>query len=158
MPSTRQEFWNEESYVVIGDTRSGRAFPKLTFNGLAKLGKTVYAVDPAVADDNGASSEKLSADLGGATVYPDLAALPGPVDGAVLEVPKAETAGWVGRVADAGVTNLWIHQQTDTPEALALAKERGLRTEHGTCAVMYVRPGFSPHAIHRAIMKLTKKF
>jgi uncharacterized protein len=158
MSSTRQEFWNQQSYAVIGDTRGGRAFPKLTFNGLAKLGKTVYAVDPATADDNDASGEKLSADLDGATIYPDLAALPGDVDGAVLEVAKAETAGWVGRVADAGITNLWIHQQTDTPEALAMAKERGLRTEHGTCAVMYVRPGFSPHAIHRAIMKLTKKF
>jgi predicted CoA-binding protein len=158
MSSTRQEFWNQQSYVVIGDTRSGRAFPKLTFGGLAKLGKTVYAVDPGVGDDDGASGDKLSADLGGAAVYPDLEALPAQVQAAVLEVPKAETAGWVGRVADAGITNLWIHQQTDTPEALAEAKARGLRTEHGTCAVMYVRPGFSPHAIHRAIMKLTKKF
>jgi uncharacterized protein len=146
MPSTRQEFWNAESYVVIGDTRTGRAFPKITLKGLTKLGKTVYAVDPG------------GADVGGATVYPDLSALPGAVEAAVLEVPKEETAGWVGKVADAGIANLWIHQQTDTPQALKAAHERGLRTEHGTCAVMYVRPGLSPHALHRGYMKLTRKF
>jgi uncharacterized protein len=161
MPSTRQDFWAHDSYVVIGDTRTGRAFPKLTFGGLTNLGKTVYAVDPASAvSGSGAAGHSAAkpADLGGATVYPDLDSLPGPVEAAVLEVPKDQTANWVSSVADAGIANLWIHQQTDTPEALAIAKERGLRTEHGTCAVMYVRPGFSPHAIHRLIMKLTKKY
>jgi len=146
MPSTREEFWNQSSYVFIGDSRGKRAFPKLSYEGARKLGKTVYAVDPA-----GGTVE-------GDAVYPDLSSLPGPVDAAVLEVPKEDTAAWVERVADAGIKNVWIHQQTDTPEALQLAKDRGLRTESGTCAVMYVRPGFSPHAIHRFVMKVTKKY
>jgi predicted CoA-binding protein len=146
MPSTREEFWGFGSYVVIGDTRGKRAFPKLTYQNLKKLGKTVYAVDPGQAD------------LGGDTVYADVAALPAQPEAAVLEVPKDQTTAWVQKVADAGITNLWMHQQTDTPEALKLAQERGLRTEHGTCAVMYVRKGFSGHSIHRVIMKLSKQF
>ncbi len=146
MPSSREEFWDRSSYVFIGDSRGSRAFPKLSYEGARKLGKTVFAVDPA-----GGAVE-------GDPVYADLDALPGPVEAAVLEVPKEETAEWVGRIADAGIENVWIHQQTDTPEALQLARDRGLRVEHGTCAVMYVRPGFSPHAIHRFIMKLTKKY
>jgi predicted CoA-binding protein len=146
MPSTREDFWTQSSFVFIGDSRGKRAFPKLSYAGAKKLGKNVYAVDPA-----GGTVE-------GDPVYTDLASLPAPVDAAVLEVPKEDTASWVGRVADAGIKNVWLHQQTDTPEALQLARERGLRTEHGTCAVMYVRPGFSGHAIHRFIMKLTKKY
>ena len=146
MPSSREEFWNNDTFVVIGDSASGRAFPKLAYGGLKDLGKTVYAVDPA-----GGSVE-------GDTVYEQLDAVPGTVDAAVIEVPKDQTATWVGRVADAGIENVWLHQQTDTPEALALAKERGLRTEHGTCAVMYVKPGFNGHAFHRWIMKLTGKY
>ena len=146
MPSTREEFWDHSSYVFIGDSRGKRAFPKLSYEGAKKLGRTVYAVDPA------------GGTVVGDPVYADLGALPGPVDAAVLEVPKEDTAAWVERVADAGIKNVWIHQQTDTPEALRLAQERGLRTEHGTCAVMYVRPGFSPHAIHRFVMKLSKKY
>jgi uncharacterized protein len=146
MPSTREDFWEFGSYVVIGDTRGKRPFPKLTYRNLKKLGKTVYAVDPGQAD------------LGGDTVHTDIGSLPAQPEAAVLEVPKDQTAAWVQKVADAGITNLWIHQQTDTPDALRLAQERGMRTEHGTCAVMYVRKGFSGHSIHRAIMKLTKQF
>lgn len=146
MPSTREDFWGFGSYAVIGDTRAKRAFPKLTYQNLKKLGKTVYAVDPGQTD------------LGGDTVHADLTALPARPEAAVLEVPKDQTAAWVQKVADTGIGNLWIHQQTDTAEALRLAKERGLRTEHGTCAVMYARKGFSGHSLHRAIMKLTRQF
>jgi len=146
MPSSREDFWSHSSYAVIGDTRTSRKFPKLTYEGLKALGKKVYAVDPG------------GAALEGDTAYADLTALPEPVEAAVLEVPREETAAWVGRIADADIRDVWIHQQTDTPEALRLAKERGLRTEHGTCAVMYVRQGFSGHAFHRWIMKLTKKY
>ena len=74
-------------------------------------------------------------------------------------MPKDQTAAWVQSVADAGIGNLWIHQQTDTPEALRLAKERGLRTEHGTCAVMYVRNGLQrtlppsrDHEAHQTVL------
>jgi predicted CoA-binding protein len=146
MPSTREDFWGFGSYAVIGDTRGKRAFPKLTYQNLKKLGKTVYAVDLGKPE------------LGGDAVYTDLAALPATVEAAVLEVPREETAAWVQRVADAGIGNLWIHQQTDTPEALQLAKDRGLRAEHGTCAVMYVRQGFSGHSFHRWMMKLSKQY
>lgn len=62
------------------------------------------------------------------------------------------------RAADAGIAAVWIHQQTDTPEALQLADDRGLQVCHGTCAVMYVTPGLSPHMFHRWVMKLGKKF
>lgn len=146
MPSSREEFWIQDTYAVIGDSRSTRPFPKLTYGNLKKLGKTVYAVDPGAGVVDGDAS------------YADLSALPGSVEAAVLEVPKDQTAVWVERVADAGIGHLWIHQQTDTPEALRLARERGLHVEHGTCAVMYVTPGFSGHALHRWIMRLAKKY
>lgn len=146
MPSSREDFWNQSSFVFIGDSRGSRPFPRLSYEGAKKLGKTVFAVDPG------------GGTVAGDPAYPDLASLPQPVDAAVLEVPKQDTADWVRRIADAGITSVWIHQQTDTPEALQVARERGLREEHGTCAVMYVRPGFNGHAIHRWIMKLAKKY
>ncbi len=145
MASQRESFWDHASYAVVGHSGK-RNFPKLTYTNLKKGGKTVYAVDP------GASQVE------GDTTYPDLAALPGAVEAAVLELPKEETAEWVGRVADADIKAVWIHQQTDTPEALKLAEERGLEVCSGTCAVMYVTPGVSPHMIHRWVMKLAKKY
>jgi len=145
MTSSRESFWEHGSFAVVGHS-ARRNFPKLTYTKLRDAGKTVYAVDPSV--------EEVQGDV----AYRDLAALPGPVEAAVLELPKGETADWVARVADAGIGAVWIHQQTDTPEALELARERGLEVCAGTCAVMYVTPGLSPHSPHRWIMKLVGKF
>ena len=60
--------------------------------------------------------------------------------------------------ADAGIQDVWIHMARETPEALALAKEKGLNTRSGTCAVMYLDPGPSYHSIHKWIMKLAGKY
>ncbi len=48
--------------------------------------------------------------------------------------------------------------QRETPEALALAKEKGINVRSGNCAVMYVTSGFSLHSLHRWIAKLTDKY
>ena len=53
---------------------------------------------------------------------------------------------------------LWIHMTRETPEAVNLARERGLTVLTGTCAVMYVKPGFSYHSIHKWINKLIGKY
>ena len=61
--------------------------------------------------------------------------MPEPVEAVVLEVPKEETAAWVERAADAGVTEVWIHMGRETPEALALAEEKGLNVRTGNRGV-----------------------
>jgi predicted CoA-binding protein len=123
-----------------------RPFARLTYQGLKDNGKTVYAVDP--------STERIEGDA----AYPDLGALPDKVDGVVLELPREETATWLQRAIDAGVKDIWIHQNTDTPEALTLAREHGVRLRSGTCAVMYLKRGFTYHSIHRLINRLVGKY
>jgi predicted CoA-binding protein len=146
MPSSREDFWSLSSYAVIGDSGSAKKFPQLTYKGLKKLGKTVFAVDP------GASQ------IDGDTAYPDLTSLPKPVQAAVLEVPKQDAARWMEKIVAADIPNVWVHQSTETPEALQKAEGAQLRCEHGTCAVMYVTPGFTGHSFHRWVMKLAKKY
>jgi predicted CoA-binding protein len=146
MASQRESFWDKhQSFVVVGHTGK-RNYPKLTYKGLRNAGKTVFAVDLG------------GAEVEGDKTYPDLASLPGAVEAAVLELPKDETAEWVGRAADAGGSAVGVHQQTDTPQARRLAEERGLDVCSGTCAVMYVTPGLSGHSPHRWIMKLIGKY
>ncbi len=53
-----------------------------------------------------------------------------------------------------GIGKVWTHMGRDTPEALDLARERGVEVCHGTSAVQYVRGGF-PHNMHRALCKLS---
>jgi hypothetical protein len=80
------------------------------------------------------------------------------VDALVLEVPADETRDWVGRAADAGIRKVWIHMGRDTPEALALGRERGLDVLTGTCAVMYVKPGFSYHTLHKWVNQVAGRY
>jgi len=146
MPSECEQFWTASSYAVVGHQASKRPFPKIAYGALKDRGVTVYPMDP-----DGGTVE-------GDKAYAGFDDLPGPVEAAVLELPKEETAAWVVRAGDAGVKQVWIHQMTDTPEALAEAEKRGLTVVTNHCAVMYNKPGFSPHAIHRGIWKLLKKY
>ena len=141
MPSNHELFFQNQSFAVVGHTRA-KSFPKLTFKGLKKLGKTVFAIDRSVDE------------IEGEKTFNDFSSLPQKVDAVVLEVPKEETENWIASAADAGIKDVWIHMERETPEALDLAKQKGVNVRTGTCAVMYVTPGFSFHAIHRGIRKL----
>jgi len=145
MASDYELFWKKGSFAVVGHAGK-KNFPVLTYRGLKQLGKTVFPVDPSVNDVDGDKT------------YADLAGLPGKVDAVVIEVPREETRDWVARAAEAGITDVWIHMGRETPEALALAKEKGVNARRGTCAVMYLTPGFTYHSIHKWIMRLTGKY
>jgi predicted CoA-binding protein len=145
MPSDYEAFWIYSSYAVVGDSAK-QEFPKMTYRELKKAGKKVFAVDP-------------SADIiEGDQTCRDLASLPEKVEAVVIETPQEETRDWVARAADANIKNVWIHMGCETPEALELAREKGLNVRFGTCAVMYLVPGFSVHSIHKWINKLLGKY
>lgn len=145
MVTEYEKFWTRSSYAVVGNSADW-GFPKITYGELKKSGKKVFAVDP------GADT------IEGDTAYKDLASIPEKVEAAVIEVPKEETKDWVARAANAGIENVWIHMGCDTPEALELARDKGLNVCHGTCAAMYVVPGLSFHSIHKWINKMLGKY
>ena len=122
-----------------------RSLP-LSYSELRKTGRKVFAVDPSANE------------IAGDKTYPDLASLPERVDAVVLEVPKRETEDWVSKAFDAGVQNVWIHMNRETPEALALAREKGMNVYTGSCAVMYVKQGFSYHTLHKWIDQMTGNY
>jgi len=145
MPSRHEEFWNHSSYAFVAHS-AVKPFPKLSYGALKKQGRKVFAVDPSVDQIDGDST------------FPDLDSLPEKVEAVVLETPRAETEEWVRKAADAGVRSVWIHMARETPEAVALARERGLEVLTGTCAVMYVKEGFTYHSLHKWINQLMGKY
>jgi len=145
MRSNNEDFFNGTHFAVIGHAAK-KNFPILTYNGLKSMHKTVFPIDPSCPDING---DKC---------YTSLAELPERVDRAILELPRDETNQWFVQVLAAGIKDVWIHMGCDTPEVHALAKENNINLRTGTCAVAYVKPGFSYHALHRGIMKLTNKY
>jgi predicted CoA-binding protein len=146
MATHHERFWESSSFAFVGHS-AVKPFPVLSYGELRKQpGKQVFAIDPS-ADE-----------VEGERAYPDFAALPQKVDAAVLEVPRDETADWVRRAADAGVASVWIHMGRETPEALQVAADRGLDVHTGTCAVMYVKRGFSYHSLHKWVNQLTGRY
>ena len=145
MASSYETFWEKRSFAVVGHAAK-KDFPRLTYGGLKKLGKVVFPVDPSANE------------VEGDKVYASLSLLPEKVDAVVLEVPKEDTRDWIAATADAGIKDVWIHMQRETPEALELAKEKGLDVRCGTCAVMYVTPGFTYHSLHKWVNKLAGKY
>ncbi|NNE35447.1 MAG: CoA-binding protein [Rhodothermales bacterium] len=145
MTSDFETFWENDYFAVVGD-KAKQNFPVLTYRGLKKLGKTVFPVDPSVEE------------IEGDHAYATLEDLPTAVDAVVLEVPKEDTRDWVAKVADADIKEIWIHMGRETPEAVALARAKGMNARTGTCAVMYVKPEPSYHSIHKWIMKLVGKY
>jgi predicted CoA-binding protein len=128
MASNHETFWENDCFAVVGD-KAKQNFPVLTYRGLKKLGKAVFPVDPSLEEVEGDHA------------YATLEGLPSKVDAVVLEVP-----------------DVWIHMGRETPEALALARDKGMNARTGTCAVMYVKPEASYHSIHKWIMKLVGKY
>jgi predicted CoA-binding protein len=145
MPTDHERFWTRSSYAVVGNS-AVKPFPVLSYGLLKQRGSKVFAVDTSVDE------------IDGDKTYPDLTSLPEPVDAAVLELPREETAEWVRKAADAGISSVWIHMGRDTPEAADLAKERGLDLHTGTCAVMYVTQGFTFHSLHAWINRALGRY
>ena len=145
MPTPHEQFWTQSSFAFVGHS-AAKPFPTMSYGEAKKLGKKVFAIDASVPD------------IAGDKTFVDFSALPAKVEGAVLEVPREETERWVGLAADAGIKSVWIHMARETPEALALAKGRGVEVFTGSCAVMYLVKRPSYHSIHKWANKLAGKY
>jgi Predicted CoA-binding protein len=140
--SAKKSFFAQQRYAVIGDSRT-RPFPNLTKRYLEEKGKTVYPVDLAGGQPGFLSS---------------VSEIPAEAQAAIVEVTKERTTDVVKQALDHGFTQIWLHQMTDTPEALELCRMQGATVNTGSCAVMYLAPTSSYHVIHRGIWKLLKRY
>jgi predicted CoA-binding protein len=140
--STKETFFAVERFALVGDSRT-KKFPALTHKYLQEQGKTVYPVD-------------LAGTVPG--FLPSLDEVPDDAEAVIIEVEKNRTDDVVQTALDRGFTRIWLHQMTDTPEAVELCEKSGVELETGGCAVMYNAPTMSPHALHRGIWKLIGRY
>ena len=142
MDQAIQDFVNGKRIAVVGVSRDKTKFGNTAFTELAARGYQVFAVHPTAQE------------LAGARCYPNLAALQGQVDGALVVVSPQQAVS-VLREADAiGLKNVWLQQGAESPEALALARDLGLYLVARKCVLMYAPPVRSFHAWHRAFARL----
>jgi hypothetical protein len=138
-PATRadiEDFVAQRTLAVVGAARQPRAFGHTLYRELKAKGYRVFPVNP--------NAETIDGDR----AYPSVTALPEPVDGAVVVVPRAETEGVVRAAQAAGITRVWIQQRSETEGAVRFCQESGLRVVHGECLLMHAQPA-AFHKLHR---------
>lgn len=139
-----QEFLSHRRLVVVGASDEKSNFGGEIYRQLRDHGYEVTAVNPR--------AERVSGDA----CYPDLASLPGSVDGAIVMVGRDRAAEVVRDCITAGVPRVWLFKGIGSPgavssEALGLCEEHGIPVVAGACPLMFLEPVGWFHRVHRSV-------
>ena len=134
------DFVAQKKLAVVGVSRQGRGFGAMAFKELRGRGYEVYAVN---------ASAKQGQDL-----FPNLKALPTPVEGVVCIVRPKQTEAVVRECAEAGVRRVWMQQGSESEAAIKFCEENGIAAVHHACILMFAPPVGSFHKLHRWCMAL----
>jgi len=132
-----QDFVSQKTIAMAGISRDEKSFSASIRRELETKGYTVLGVNP------------YATTIGGAPCYPDLSALPRPVEGVLVVTPPTESEKIVREAASRGIRRVWLQQGAQSPEAVAACAELGLTAVSGKCIMMFAEPVTSFHSVHR---------
>ena len=97
-------------------------------------------------------------EIEGVRCYPDLASIPGAIDGVVIVTPPDAALNLVRQCADKGVRAVWFHRSFGTgsvsKDAVEECKARGIAVIEGGCPMMYCEPVDAGHRCIRWWLRL----
>jgi len=135
--------------AVVGVSRSADQAANLIYRKLKSPQRQVFPVNP-----NASAVE-------GERCYPDIASIPGGVEGAVIVTTPEVACAVIDDCAKAGVKRVWLHralgQGSVSREAIDRCRERGLPVIPGACPMMYCAPVDTGHKCIRFVLGLTGK-
>jgi hypothetical protein len=140
-----RQFVAEKTIAVVGASATGKGFGSFAYSELKKKGYRVMANHPTASA------------VHGDRCWPSFAALPEPVERALVVVKPDAAEAVLRAAAAAGVRRIWLQQGAESPAALKAAEELGLDVVHGQCILMFADPVGPLHGIHRWIWKLIGK-
>jgi len=141
VPESIASFLLGKRFAVAGVSREGNLPANAIFKKLRAAGFDVVPVNP-----NADTVE-------GVPCYPNLASIPGAVDGLVIAAHPDVAAGLVRQAAALGVKHVWFHRSfgegsvSDT--ALDACRAAGITPIVGGCPLMYCAPVDVAHRCFR---------
>jgi len=108
-------------WAVVGASKDRSKFGNITFRELKRRGKQVYPVNPKASE------------VEGETCYPNLAALPEPVERVLIVVPPKRGEQVVKEAAAAGISKVWFQPGAESDAALAYCEAHGIEAIAGHC-------------------------
>ena len=147
-PTDVQTFLGGRRLAVVGASDSPQNFGRTVYRELRDHGYDVVAVHPTAAV------------VEGDPCFPDLASVPGAVDGVVVMVPKDRSAEVVRDAVELGVGSVWLFKGAGgtsavSDEAVKLCEEHGIAVVAGACPLMFLEPVGAIHRIHRGLRRMT---
>ncbi len=141
IPASIAEFLRGRRFAVAGVSRNPREFANAIFRKFQNGGYDVVPVNP-----NATTVE-------GVTCYPDLASIPGQIDGVLAATPRTASIELIAQCAARGVPRIWFHRsfgQGSVPSEAARACQRaGVQCIAGGCPMMFVPPVDVAHRCFR---------
>ena len=132
--------------IIAGASRNPKKFGNIVVRELLEKGFEIIPVNPT-----GESIEGLK-------TYRNLLEIDSPCDHLVILTKKTETEKLVEDAIYRNIRNIWIQQQSETPEAIAKAREAGINVITKKCILMYAEPVKGVHTFHRLLVKLFGRY
>lgn len=141
-PELVTEFLRGKRIAVAGVSRAGASAANPVFRKLRACGYEVLPVNPKTAH------------VEGVRCYPDLASIPGDLDGVVVATHPEASATVVRQAVERGVRRIWFHrsfgQGSVSKEAVQECARNGIPCIVGGCPLMYCQPVDFGHRCMRA--------
>ena len=141
LPAEVARFLSGKRFAVAGVSRSGNQPANAVFRKLRSSGYQVVPINPHAGE------------LEGVTCYPDLASVPGTLDGVVVVTPPEAAEKVVRQAAARGIAQIWFHRSfgagSVSDEALKTCAEQGIEPIVGGCPLMYCAPVDAAHRCFR---------
>jgi len=146
-PAEAIAFLSHGRLAVIGASDRSDNFGTAVYRELRKRGRDVVAVNPHVAM------------VLGDRCYPDLASVPGDLDGAIVMVRKDQASNVVAQCIERGVPRVWLFKGFGgvgavSDEAVEQCERNGIDVVAGACPFMFLEPVDGLHRFHRALRRL----
>ncbi len=132
LPQSVREFLSGKRFAVGGVSRKGDTAANAVLKKLVTSGYDVVPVNP--------NAEEVE----GVRCYPDLASVPGPLDGVVVGTHPDVAADVVRQCIDVGVRRVWFHRSfgagSVSKEAVDACHAHGIDCIVGGCPLMFAEP------------------
>jgi uncharacterized protein len=122
--SNAMEFARQKVFAIIGATQNRAKYGNIVYRNLRAKGYKVYAVNP--------NTDTIEGDR----CYPNVASLPGKVDGIVTIVPPRITEKVVHEAYAAGIKRVWMQEGSESDEAIRFGVDHGMTVISNQCIMV----------------------
>ena len=139
-------FLSHSTIAVVGLSRGEDDTAKTIYTKLKSTGYNVYAIHPTESE------------VKGIPCYPDLTALPQPVEAVVVITKPIHVQDVLTQAQSAGASWVWLHKSFGNsvdPIAVELGRQKGLNIIDGGCPMMHLEPVDPAHKCMKPVLQWT---